>query len=167
MKRLILALGILVLAIAKAGADDLKVGSVAPDFTGLANDGSRVHLYDILNRAPIILYFYPKDDDPDSTKEAIGLRDNFTAFHDLKATIYGVSYDSIPAHKKFAQKYHLPFLLISDLDHRVAKAYGADGFFAAKRHTFVIDKTGTIVYINLFVNPDAQSLELQNLLAQL
>jgi peroxiredoxin Q/BCP len=121
----------------------------------------------MLNRAPIILYFYPKDDSPGCTREACGIRDSFPAFHDLKATVLGVSYDSVQSHRKFIQKYHLPFLLISDPGRFVAKAYGADGLFAAKRQTFVIDKRGTIVYVNRFVNPAAQSLELQNVLAQL
>lgn len=167
MKRIGLVLGFLFLLFAKARADGLKVGSVAPDFTALASDSKQMHLYAILDRAPIVLYFYPKDDSPGCTKEACSLRDNFSAFHDLKATILGVSYDSVKSHKEFIQKYHLPFLLLSDSTHTVAKAYGADGLFAAKRQTFVIDKTGSIVYINRFVNPATQSLELQNLLAQL
>jgi peroxiredoxin Q/BCP len=167
MKQLGLVLGILLLFFAKARADGLKVGSVAPDFTAKASDGSQVHLLAILDRAPIVLYFYPKDDTPGCTKEACGIRDNFTAYRDLKATVLGVSYDTVQSHREFIQKYHLPFLLLSDWDHAVAKAYGADGLFAAKRQTFVIDKRGTIVYVNRFVNPATQSIELQNLLAQL
>jgi len=167
MKRIVLALGIVALLIAKAHADELKVGSVAPDFTGLASDKTRIHLYGILDHAPIILFFYPKDDAPESAKDVRSFGDNFTAFHDLKATILGVGYDFLPSHQKLIQMYHLPFLLISDADHVISRAYGADGFFAAKMQTFVIDKTGTIVYINRFVDPTAQGLELQNLLAQL
>lgn len=167
MKRIGLALGILFMFFTKAMADGLKVGSPAPDFTALASDGSRLQLLAILDRAPIVLYFYPKDDTPGCTREACGLRDDFSAFRDLKATIIGVSYDSVQSHRNFIQKYHLPFLLVADTEHAVAKAYGADGLFAAKRQTFVIDKRGTIVYINRFVNPATQSLELRNVLAQL
>jgi len=167
MKRIGLGLGILFLFFGKARADGLKVGSPAPDFTALASDGSRAHLFAMLDRAPIVLYFYPKDDTPGCTREACGIRDNFRAFHDLKATILGVSYDSVPSHQKFIQKYHLPFLLLSDMDHAVAKAYGADGLFAAKRQTFVIDKRGAILYLNRSVNPATQAVELQNVLAQL
>jgi len=167
MKRIGLVIGMLSLVGANARADGLKVGSPAPDFTALASDGSRVHLIEMLDRAPIVLYFYPKDDTPGCTREACGIRDNFSAFHDLKATVLGVSYDSLSSHQKFIQKYHLPFLLLSDTDHAVAKAYGADGLLAAKRQTFMIDKHGLILYINRSVNPATQSLELQNLLAQL
>jgi peroxiredoxin Q/BCP len=148
-------------------AEDLKVGSAAPDFTAPASDGSRVHLSEWLNRAPIVLYFYPKDDTPGCTKEACNIRDNFTGFRDLKATVFGISYDSISSHKKFVQKYHLPFLLLTDLDHSIAKSYGAGGLLTASRQTFVINKNGTIVYLNRFVEPANHSLELQNVLAQL
>ncbi len=151
----------------RALAENLKVGSPAPDFTAPASDGSRVRLSEWFNRAPIVLYFYPKDDTPGCTKEACSLRDNFAAFHDLKATLFGVSYDTVKSHQKFIQKYHLPFLLLSDLDHSIAKTYGASGLFVASRQTFVIDKRGTIVFINRFVNPATHSLELHNLLAQM
>jgi peroxiredoxin Q/BCP len=167
MKRLRLALGILCVVFAKARADELKVGSPAPDFSAKASDGSRVHLTDWLNRAPIVLYFYPKDDSPDGTKEACSFRDSFAAFHDLKAVIFGVSYDPVISHQNFIRKYYLPFLLLSDVDHSIAKAYGAGGLFAAKRQTFVIDKRGAIIYMNRFVDLKTQSRELQNLLAQL
>ena len=160
-------IGILLLLFARARADGLKVNLPAPDFTARANDGSQVHLYGILNRGPIVLYFYSKDDSPEATKEACSWRDNFPAFHDLKTTILGVSYDSVQSHQKFIQKNHLPFLLISDPGHDVARAFGADGLFAAKQHTFIIDKMGTIIYVNRFVNLDTQSLEIQNILAQL
>ncbi len=167
MKRILLALGVMMLFFSKGRAEELKVGSPAPDFNALASDGKRVHLTDELSKAPIILYFYPKDDTPGCTKEACGLRDNFAAFHDLKATIYGISYDSIDSHKKFIQKYYLPFVLLTDIDHSISKAYGADGLFVAKRQTFVIDKKGMIVYIDRSVNPSRHSLELRNFLAQL
>ena len=114
-----------------------------------------------------MLYFYPKDDTPGCTKEACSLRDNFSAFRDLKATVYGISYDSVKSHQEFIQKYKLPFVLLSDLDHSIAKAYGADGLFVAKRQSFVIDKKGVIVYINRSVNPTTHSREIQNVLAQL
>jgi peroxiredoxin Q/BCP len=167
MKRIVVVLGVMFMFFSKAHADGLKIGSPAPDFSAPASDGSRVHLLESLNKAPIILYFYPKDDTPGCTKEACGIRDNFAAFHDLKATVYGISYDSIASHQKFIQKYHLPFILLSDLDHSISKSYGADGLFVAKRQTFVIDKRGVLIYINRSVNPATHSVELQNTLAQL
>ncbi len=151
----------------KAQADELKVGSPAPDFNAPASDGSRVHLREWQDHAPIVLYFYPKDDTPGCTKEACGIRDDFAAFRNLKATVFGISYDSIKSHQKFIQKYYLPFVLLSDLDHSISKAYGASGLLYASRQTFVIDKRGNIVYINRSVNPKTHSIELQNVLAQL
>src|SRR5688572_31742895 len=123
----------------RAQAADLKVGDMAPDFTAASSEGRAVHLKDILGSAPIVLYFYPKDDTPGCTKEACGLRDNFAAFRKLNATVYGISYDTVESHQAFIKKYELPFHLISDTDKKVARAYGADGMLFPKRMTFVID----------------------------
>src|SRR5690242_20127874 len=112
MKKIFLAIGVAMALFSKSQAADLVVGAPAPDFTAPASDGSQVHLKDWLDRAPIVLYFYPKDDTPGCTKEACGLRDNFTAFRNLHATVFGISYDSVESHKKFIEKYHLPFVLL-------------------------------------------------------
>jgi peroxiredoxin Q/BCP len=167
MKRAGILLGVLVMLFSKAQANELKVGSPAPDFTAPASDGSKVHLTEWLDRAPIVLYFYPKDDTPGCTKEACGIRDNFAAFSNLKVTVFGISYDSVKSHQKFIEKYRLPFLLLSDLDHNIAKAYGAGGIFVASRQTFVIDRRGVIIYVNRSVNPSSHSVELQNFISQL
>lgn len=151
----------------KAQAAELKQGDVAPDFTAASSADTTVHLKEDLKNAPIVLYFYPKDDTPGCTKEACGLRDNFAAFRNLKATIYGVSYDSIASHKEFVKKYNLPFLLLSDADKKIAKAYGADGLLFAKRMTFVIDKAGKIAWVNSSVNPSTHSAELEKVLSNL
>jgi len=148
-------------------ADGLKIGSPAPDFTAPASDGSQVHLAQWLDRAPIVIFFYHKDDGPSSVQEVCDFRDNFTGFRDMKVTVFGMSYDSISSHKKFIAKYHLPFLLLTDLFQSIAKDYGAGGLLSASQQTFVIDKHGTIVYMKRFINPATQSLELQNALAQL
>ncbi len=150
-----------------ASAAELKVGSQAPDFTAPASDGSTVHLADSIGKAPIVLYFYPKDDTPGCTKEACGFRDQFAAFRQLKATIFGISYDTVESHRAFAQKFNLPFLLLSDKDKKIAKAYGADGLLFAKRMTFVIDKAGRIAYINPSVDPSKHSAEIQDVLSRL
>ena len=148
-------------------AAELKVGDPAPDFTAQTSAGTTVHLKEVIGPAPIVLYFYPKDDTPGCTTEACSLRDNFAAFRKLNATVYGVSYDSVASHQKFVEKFKLPFLLISDTDKSIAKAYGADGMLFAKRMTFVIDKTGKIAWINPSVNPSTHSAELEKVLAQL
>jgi thioredoxin-dependent peroxiredoxin len=146
---------------------ELKVGQEAPDFTAPASNGTDVHLKTEIGKAPIVLYFYPKDDTPGCTKEACSIRDNFAAFRNLNATIYGISYDSIESHKKFIEKYKLPFVLISDKDHVIAKSYGADGMIVAKRMSFVVDKSGKIAWINPSVDPSKHSQELQDVLQKL
>ncbi len=146
---------------------ELKVGDNAPDFSAASSDGSTVHLHAILDKAPIVLYFYPKDDTPGCTKEACSLRDNFAAFRKLNATVFGVSYDSVASHKEFIEKYKLPFALLSDSDHTIAKLYGANGMLFAKRMTYVIDHAGRIAYLNPSVNPTTHSQELQDVLTQL
>ncbi len=144
----------------------LKVGEPAPDFTAESSQGS-FHLNDHVGQSPIVLYFYPKDDTPGCTKEACGLRDDFAAFRHLKANVFGISYDSVESHKKFIEKFNLPFALISDTDKSIAKAYGAAGMLFPKRMTFVIDTTGKIAWINPSVNPSTHSQELQDVLAKL
>ena len=140
--------------------------SKAPDFNLPGSSGGNIALKDLKGKN-VVVYFYPKDDTPGCTKEACGLRDDFAAFRKLNATVFGVSYDTIESHKKFIEKYHLPFALLSDPDRTVAKLYGADGAFGAKRMTFVIDKSGAIAWMNPAVNPATHSQELRDVLAKL
>jgi thioredoxin-dependent peroxiredoxin len=166
MKRILLLGALLMFGMGTANAE-LKVGQDAPDFTAPASDGTNVHLKSEIGKAPIVLYFYPKDDTPGCTKEACDIRDHFAAFRNLNATVYGISYDTIESHKKFIEKYKLPFTLLSDHDHAIAKLYGADGMLAAKRMSFVVDKSGKIAWINPSVNPAKHSQELQDVLQKL
>src|SRR5437764_1653138 len=164
MKRILLCAGVLMLGFGKVQAEALKVGAPAPNFTAAASDGSPVEFKSVIGKAPIVLYFYPKDDTPGCTKEACSFRDNFAAFRKLDATIYGISYDSVESHKEFITKYKLPFVLISDKDHAIAKRYGADGLLFAKRMTFVVDKSGKIAWINPKVDPSKNSQELDTIM---
>jgi peroxiredoxin Q/BCP len=145
----------------------LKAGDKAPDVSVPLSDGTTFKLSAWLDRAPLVLYFYPKDNTPGCTKEACSLRDDFPRFQDLKATVIGISYDGVASHKKFIKKYDLPFLLASDTDKKVAKAFGVDGLIVAHRSTFVIGKDGTILYVNPSVDPKTHSKELQAVLAKL
>src|SRR3972149_3031892 len=104
----------------------LVVGSKAPDFTLLDQDGKSHKLSNYRGKW-ILLYFYPKDDTPGCTKEACSIRDNFPAFKKIKAEIFGVSIDSEKSHKKFAEKYDLPFTLLADPEKKVVEAYGVFG----------------------------------------
>jgi len=166
MKKVFGILGGLLMGAGAAQAA-VKVGDVAPDFTAASSAGTQVHLKQEIGKAPVVLYFYPKDDTPGCTKEACSLRDNFAAFRKLKATVFGVSYDSVESHRQFVEKYHLPFLLIADTDKKIAKSYGANGLLFAKRMTFVIDSAGKIAWINPSVDPSTHSAELEKVLSEL
>src|SRR4051794_27054195 len=129
----------------------LKEGDVAPGFTASIQSGGKVSLADFKGKN-VILYFYPKDDTPGCTKEACAFRDDFAKFKAKGAVILGVSTDSPRAHDKFAQKYKLPFTLVSDEHKRIVQAYGVWGekkFMGVKYHgthrvTFLIGPDGRI-----------------------
>ena len=130
----------------------LETGTLAPDFT-LESDGSGpVSLSDFRGKK-VVLYFYPKDDTPGCTTEACNFRDDYSALTAAGAVVLGVSPDSIKSHRSFKDKYELPFLLLSDPDHKVADAYGAWGpkkmmgrsYVGIIRSTFVIDEAGKIM----------------------
>lgn len=109
----------------------------------------------------VVLYFYPKDDTPGCTKEACGFRDIVGEFEKKNAVILGVSKDSVESHKKFSEKYHLNFSILSDVDKKVIKSFGAWGekkflgktFEGVLRHTYLINPKGEIVKKFKKVNP--------------
>lgn len=151
------------------GWELLKVGDAAPDFFVAASDGTTVQLKNYLGKGPVVLYFYPKDNTPGCTKEACGIRDDFSEFKGLNATVFGVSFDSAESHQKFITKYKLPFVLLADTDKKVAVAYGAAGSnsLVPSRVTFVIDAQGKIVRVFPKVSPAEHSAELRQALAEL
>lgn len=124
----------------------LEVGSIAPDFTLEDQDGNSVRLYSELERGPVVLYFYPKDETPGCTAEACTFRDQYTDFVDAGATVLGVSDDSVASHRAFATRHRLPFRLLSDPDGSVRKLYGVKKtlWVMNGRVTFVIDPNRTI-----------------------
>lgn len=130
----------------------LEKGTKAPDFTGFDENGRQVSLSDFAGKK-LVLYFYPKDSTPGCTAEACNLRDNYERFLSGGYEILGVSKDSQASHRKFIEKYSLPFHLISDTDCTILKAYEAWGpkKFMGKetigtlRTTYVIDGDGTII----------------------
>ncbi len=128
---------------------ELKVGDRAPDFSLLDEHGRPVSLRDYVGKNIVVLYFYPKDFTPGCTTEACSFRDNYKPYREKGAVVIGVSLDSVESHKKFSEKYNLPFLILSDDKKEAAKAYGVlgTGGFLAKRVTFIIGKDGTIARI--------------------
>ena len=119
----------------------LLEGNAAPAWTGSDQAGVR-RSSDEYAGSWLLLYFYPEDDTPGCTTEACGFRDQFRTFQG-RATIVGVSADGIDSHKKFSEKYHLPFTLIADPDKQIMTAYGAGTDFR-KRVTFLINPAGVI-----------------------
>ncbi len=99
-----------------------EVGKKAPDFTLLNQDGKKISLKDFKGKK-IVLYFYPKDNTSGCTKEACSFRDDFPKFKKTDAVILGVSPDSVSSHKKFAEKYNLPFNLLADEDKKIVQLY--------------------------------------------
>ncbi|BAB04667.1 thioredoxin-dependent thiol peroxidase [Halalkalibacterium halodurans] len=127
-------------------------GKQAPDFSLPASNGETVSLSDFKGKN-IVLYFYPKDMTPGCTTEACDFRDRVEDFKGLNTVILGVSPDPVERHKKFIEKYSLPFLLLADEDTKVAQQYDVwklkknfgKEYMGIERSTFVIDKDGTVV----------------------
>lgn len=141
-------------------------GTRAPDFTLLDQDGV-AHTLKSHRGSPILLYFYPKDDTPGCTKQACLLRDALPEFSELNAIVYGISPDSVKSHKKFAEKYGLPFTLLADEGHAVASQYGVWGpkkfmgreYEGVSRTSFLIDKEGKITHVFENVKPETHAAE--------
>lgn len=130
--------------------NELKVGDSVPEFTLFDQDNNKFNSEKYIGKNAMVIYFYPKDDTPGCTKEACSFRDEFEDFKDLNALVIGISSDSVESHKKFAQKYNLPFTLLADTKKEVRKLFGVPKAFLGiipGRVTYVIDKKGTIQYI--------------------
>lgn len=125
----------------------LNVGEKAPDFTAATDEGTAFRLADWLGKKHVVMYFYPKDFTAGCTREACAFRDNYAAITQEDAVIVGVSTDDIDSHRKFREKYALPFPLLADSENRVTALYDAQRRFilpGAQRVTYVIDKVGVI-----------------------
>jgi len=147
-----------------AGRGDVpKSGSPAPNFELSDASGKVVRLSDYGGRW-LVLYFYPKDETPGCTLEACNLRDGFAEFKRRDVALVGISLDNAASHASFIEHHGLPFSLLSDLDGKVARAYGALWDFGpvrfAKRHTYLIDPQGRMMRVFLSVSPATHSAEL-------
>ena len=148
----IIMIGLTLFGMASGADNKLAEGSPAPDFTLQDQDG-KAHTLSEYQGQQVVVYFYPKDDTPGCTKEACSIRDDYALFEKNGIKVFGVSYDGMESHKKFAEKYDLPFALLSDLDKSVSEAYGTKGMFVASRKTFLIDEAGVVrkIYENVTV----------------
>ena len=142
----------------------LEVGTKAPDFTLQDKHGNLVSLSDFHGRK-VVLYFYPKDNTPGCTREAIAFAAAYEGFKARDVVVIGISKDSVASHLKFAQKYDLPFVLLSDPDHAVIEQYGVwqekklYGKFSmgVVRSTYLINEEGIIEKVMPKVKPDTNA----------
>lgn len=132
-----------------AASKTLTLGDKAPQFTLSTADGRQVSLSDYRGRQSVVVYFYPKDDTPGCTAEACAFRDQYEDFKQAGAEVIGISSDAPEAHARFASKHRLPFLLLSDRDGAVRKAYGVPATLGLLpgRVTFVVDREGIIRHL--------------------
>ena len=145
---------------------ELKAGDMAPEITLPDQDGKLRTLAEYRG-GWVLLYFYPKDDTAGCTKEACMIRDSFPDFTKLAVTVLGVSVDSVESHKKFADKYGLPFALLSDEKKKVVNTYGVWGmkkfmgreYEGTLRTSFLIDPRGQIAAIYENVNPELHAAQ--------
>ena len=145
----------------------LEAGMKAPDFTLKSKDGADVSLSDFLGKK-VVLYFYPKDNTPGCTRQACAFAGAYKQFEAKGVEVIGISKDSVSSHVKFAEKYDLPFVLLSDPDRIAIEAYGVwqekkmygKVTFGVVRTTFIIDANGNIEKIMPKVKPDTNAADI-------
>lgn len=145
---------------------NIKINQTAPDFSLPDQNGVKHKLSDYKGKW-ILLYFYPKDDTPGCTTEACTLRDNFPAFKKLGIQVFGISIDNEKSHKKFADKYQLPFTLLADEDKQVVEKYGVwqeksmygRKYMGTVRNSYLISPDGKIAKIYEKVKPAVHAEE--------
>ena len=127
----------------------LKIGDIIPSFTSIDSKGNSFDIKEYIGK-PLVIYFYPKDDTPGCTIQACTFRDKYEDFKALGAEVIGISSDSIKSHQKFASRYKLPFILLSDFDKKIRIQFGVPNDFLGLipgRATYVIDKKGVVQLI--------------------
>lgn len=145
----------------------LEVGTVAPDFTLPDKEGNPVTLSQFRGKR-VVVYFYPRDNTPGCTRQACGFAQNYEGFTQRDVVVIGVSKDSVASHLKFAQKYELPFVLLSDPDLEAIQAYGVwqekklygKVSMGVVRTTYIIDPQGVIEKVMPKVKPDTNAAEI-------
>ncbi len=128
-----------------------ETGKKAPAFKAMDQNGNPIALKDFKGKK-LVIYFYPADDTPSCTKQACNLRDNYSALLAKGLSVVGISPDPVKKHKKFEEKYNLPFPLVADENHKIAETYGVWGdkkfmgreYIGIHRTTFLVDEKGII-----------------------
>lgn len=145
----------------------LEVGTRAPDFTLNNKDGNPVSLSHFLGKK-VVLYFYPKDSTPGCTRQACAFAGAYEGFKAKNVVVIGISKDSVASHQKFAEKYSLPFVLLSDPERQAIEAYGVwqekkncgKVSMGVVRSTYLIDEQGVIEKVMPKVKPDTNAEEI-------
>ena len=160
---LLFALGLILWSRLSYAGEIPKTGEAAPTFT-LPDQHGKSHALTEFRGKWVVLYFYPKDDTPGCTQEACSFRDDLNQIKAIGAQVVGVSVDDSDSHAEFAQKYHLPFPLLADMNGAVAARYGAllnlQLMKFAKRYTFLIDPEGRIAKVYLKVETSRHSKDI-------
>ncbi|MCF6129970.1 peroxiredoxin [Flavobacterium sp. AS60] len=128
----------------------LKVGDKIPNFAAIDTNGDLFDSNEVIGKKPVVIYFYPKDDTRVCTEQACSFRDQYEDFKSLGAEVIGISSDSLKSHVAFANKYNLPFILLSDFDKKIRKAFGVPNDYLGLipgRATYVADKKGIVKLI--------------------
>ena len=150
----------------------LEAGTKAPDFTLMDKDGNTIRLSDFLGKK-VVLYFYPKDNTPGCTRQACAFAASYEQFKTQNIVVIGISKDSAASHLKFAQKYDLPFILLSDPELQAIQAYGVwqekklygKVSMGVVRTTYIIDEQGIIEKVMPKVKPDTNVADILAYLA--
>ena len=150
----------------------LEAGTKAPDFTLMDKDGNTIRLSDFLGKK-VVLYFYPKDNTPGCTRQACAFAASYEQFKTQNIVVIGISKDSAASHLKFAQKYDLPFILLSDPELQAIQAYDVwqekklygKVSMGVVRTTYIIDEQGNIDKVMPKVKPDTNAADILAYLA--
>ena len=150
----------------------LQIGTKAPDFTLFDKGGNAVSLSQFLGKR-VVLYFYPKDNTPGCTRQACAFAGAYKEFETRDVVVIGISRDSVASHQKFAAKYELPFILLSDPDRQAIEAYGVwqekknygKVSMGVVRSTYLIDAEGKIEAVMPKVKPDTNAAEILEMLS--
>lgn len=149
----------------------LEVNTQAIDFTLPDENGKEVTLSSFLGRK-VVIYFYPKDNTPGCTKQACAFKNTFDEFERENVVVIGISKDSVKSHKNFKEKYQLPFILLSDVNHEVIEKYDCwkekklygKTYMGITRSTYVLDENGKIIKTFEKATPDTNALDILNFL---
>ena len=145
----------------------MNIGEYAPNFTLQDKDRKTVSLSDFKGRK-VVVYFYPKDNTPGCSRQAVGFAENYNEFQKRNITVIGISKDSVESHVKFAEKYNLPFILLSDPELTAIQDYGVwqekklygKTSMGIVRTTFIINEDGIVEDIMRKVNPDTNAADI-------